>query len=122
MKKVAIVASLITITLYLSIVVSAFFFAHDNNLKPGKNYITDYVSPTSRYAVKVLYNEQKQPQDILVIDAKSGNMRTGVSMPSGTVSYKINEVKPIMSFVMYDIDGKELETNKFDTQKGEWVN
>ena len=98
--------------------ISALYF-DNSDLKPGKDYVTEYVSPTSPYAVEVLYDENHHPIDIIIVKAKSGVSVAGVGQDA--FSYEIKETTSTMTIVLYDNEGVVSGTYEFDTKKGEWV-
>jgi hypothetical protein len=118
MKKVLLAISILIFVLFALGAVLVLIL-DNSNLKPSKNYVTDYISPTSPYAVKTLYDENKSPIDIIIIDAKSGVSRAGISQDA--YSYEIKEVSSTMKFTLRDNEGVITGEYKFDTKKGEWV-
>lgn len=121
LKRIALILSLITVAIYGTVFVGALvtrLFDNDN-LKPGKEYVTDYVSPTSPYAVRTLYDENSSPIDIVVVDAKSGVLVAGIKQDA--YEYKITEVSSTITFVLYDNEGVAMGTYEFDTEKGELI-
>ncbi len=117
-KKTAIIISLIIIVGVLGVAIVGYIF-ENNEMKPGKDYITDYVSPSSPYAVQVLYDDNHHPIDIVIVKAKSGVSVAGIEQDA--FGYKITETSSTITFVLYNNEGVEMGTYEFDTDKGEWV-
>lgn len=118
MKKAIFIISVIIIVVF-AIGVTLTRVLDNSNLKPGKNYKVDYISQTSRYAVMALYDENKSPVDIVIIDAKSGVSRASISQDA--YSYEVKEVSSTMKFILRDNEGVITGEYEFDTKKGEWI-
>ncbi len=119
-KKIAFIISLVVILLWAgALVLMRIGFFDNSEMRPSPDHVTDYISPTSRYAVKTLYDENKSPIDIVIVDAKSGVSVAGISQDAYT--YEISEVSSTLKFTLRDNEGVETGVYEFDTKKGEWV-
>lgn len=122
MKKIALILYILAslgIVAVMVIVMSAVIF-DNSEMRPSKDHATDYVSPTSRYAVKTLYDDNKSPIDIVIVDAKSGVSVAGITQDA--YAYEISEVSSTIKFILRDNEGVVTGEYEFDTKKGEWIN
>ncbi len=122
MKKIALIVYVLAsfgIVATMVIVMSAVIF-DNSELRPSSDHVTDYISPTSRYAVRTLYDDNESPIDIVIVDAKSGVSVAGISQDA--YSYEISEISSTIKFILRDNEGVETGVYEFDTKKGEWIN
>lgn len=120
MKKHVVIIASIVIGLFAAGAVLVFALDNDS-LKPSKNHVTDYVSPYTPYAVRTLYDEQKRPRDIVIVDAKSGVSRASFTPAPEIIRYKIHEISSTIIFTLYNSNDVVVEIKSFDTKTEEWV-
>ncbi|MBI2037992.1 MAG: hypothetical protein HYT15_03660 [Candidatus Magasanikbacteria bacterium] len=122
-KRTALVVSIVIILAWVAGLIAVFIVRSLDNseMKPSKNHTVDYVSPNSRYAVSTLYDENKYPIDIVVIDAKSGVSVTKITPEAEIARYEIAEASSTITFTLYNNKNNPIKFYYFNTKNGEWI-
>jgi hypothetical protein len=119
LKAVLMAVSIVIITIFL-VGVIIILVTNNDEMKPGKEYVTDYVAVHSPYAVQTRYDAQHHPRNIVVVKAKSGVSVAGTGSETAD-SYNISETTSSLMFTFYNRERKVINTIQFDTEKGQWV-
>ena len=121
MKKIGIIA--VGVVACLAVVAVALVLVLDNShLKPSTDHLTTFVATRSPYAVKVLYDAQKRPIDIVVVKAKSGVTVAHITPKEEVVRYEVTEVGDIrLAIALYNAKDELVDFKSFDTKAGKLV-
>lgn len=121
MKKIGLIV--LGVIGFLAVAAVVLVVVLDNsNLKPSTDHVTTFVAKRSPYAVKVLYDAQKRPIDIVVVKAKSDVVVAHITPKEEVVRYEVAEIGDVrLAIALYDAKDELIQMKSFDTKAGKLV-